>query len=465
MNPVKLCGKAGVTIYASTGRAGYGVPDRMSSLHFYKAYPGSQIILRDVRYLFNVATYSLEVNPKYIYTYDYEPECSWTTYNGDLNGNTYRQENYVFEQECYFRLCFKRTDGGAFTSEDEGRFGMIVDFEQGEASFSDKPFFREEACKTAASLLEQAAADAVMLAVVTDSHYTVNGTWDDTASNIAMVHNMAAFHGIVHLGDLTDGMLPAELTRDYAEMVMQDLIANQVPLYVVPGNHDSNYFMGNPEPFEVKAQADIYLSYTDRYTVREGKLPNYYFDYPESKLRCFVLHSFDYREDVRYGYAEETLDWLSQSLQCTETGYSILLFSHVPPLANLHYWSNEIRNGEALISLLEDYQRESSNEILGLVHGHNHADAVDLERDFPIISIGCSKLEYFTDKKPKGSYTPPRQRGTVSQDLWDAVRITPSQSRIDLIRFGAGEDRIVYRDLNGVWRATSPNTGGARDSD
>ena len=82
---------------------------------------------------------------------------------------------------------------------------------------------------------------------------------------------------------------------------------------------------------------------------------------------------------------------------------------------------------------------------MAYVHGHNHADQIYEKRDFPIISLGCNKCEYFVDKKPKGSITYERKLGTVSQDLWDAMVINTDQNQIDFIRFGAGDDKCIRR--------------------
>ena len=87
-----LDARAGVTIYASTGMIGFNQPDRMSTLHFYHAVKGDSIRLLDDNYYFNVATYSLDFDDKYIYTYSYQENESWTTYRGDLRGDTYRKD-------------------------------------------------------------------------------------------------------------------------------------------------------------------------------------------------------------------------------------------------------------------------------------------------------------------------------------------------------------------------------------
>ncbi len=80
---------------------------------------------------------------------------------------------------------------------------------------------------------------------------------------------------------------------------------------------------------------------------------------------------------------------------------------------------------------------------MAYIHGHNHADQIYQERAFPIISIGCNKLEDFKDKKPEGAYTPDRKRFTVTQELWDVMIVSCDNDKIEFVRFGAGEDRTV----------------------
>jgi hypothetical protein len=103
------------------------------------------------------------------------------------------------------------------------------------------------------------------------------------------------------------------------------------------------------------------------------------------------------------------------------------------------------------MEILESYDKQEGKQVLALIHGHNHADQTYTKRRFPIISIGCAKCEYFTDKKPEGSFTFARTLNTVTQELWDTMIITPSQGTIDFIRFGAGKNRSVKK-LHRAWK-------------
>ena len=52
--------------------------------------------------------------------------------------------------------------------------------------------------------------DLFTVALLTDSHYTEDGTWDDTACNMQKVLEQADVSAIIHLGDFTDGNFSKE---------------------------------------------------------------------------------------------------------------------------------------------------------------------------------------------------------------------------------------------------------------
>lgn len=72
-----------------------------------------------------------------------------------------------------------------------------------------------------------------------------------------------------------------------------------------------------------------------------------------------------------------------------------------------------------------------------------HANYVYTERKFPIVFIGCSKVEYFPYKKPEGFTRYMRKLDDTTQELWDVLVVTPEKNSLEFIRFGAGKDRSV----------------------
>ncbi len=423
-----LKGRVGYRISLYTGCLERNHFDRWSMLFYKKANAGDKISMKDNDiYEYAVATYSFCREDKYIYTYDYQPEENWATYEGTLTPDSYRQADYVFKEDCYFRVNARRLDGQELLMPDGQKLDALFSFESnleedGITKCNYLPQIREFSDKVNST-------EGRHFLLICDTHYCVNGTWDNSFGNIKAAASRIKLDGIIHLGDFTDGLCPKEVNAEYVRRIYSDLKELEVPMYVTLGNHDSNYFWNNPETFSEKEQYELYL----REINTEDERLYYYKDFPDLKLRMFFLHSHDYREENRYGYSDEELYWFKCSLAEMPTDYKAIIFSHCPPLARYHYWNKIMRNGEKML----DAARRAN--AIAWIHGHNHADAIWYEDKLPIVSIGCNKLEDFKDKKPEGSVVPDRKAFEYSEDLWDVMTI--SKDTIIFNRFGAGEDR------------------------
>ena len=425
-------------------------PKHMATEELYRAYPGEWLRLCDDRYLLAPAIFSMEREPKYIYSYAYHPEEIWAGYTKNLTPDSYGQEDYVFGQDCWFRVCVRRKDGGDITEEDTAHAKNLVtldgDRDGKRLGEEPKPWFRMEIAKTVEAIKSVAAEGnraggrtrIMKLCLLTDTHAAVNGTWEDTACNIRSVARQVDYDAIVHMGDFTDGMLSKRLTEKYVNRILDDLEACQVPVYAAVGNHDSNYFRNRDNTYTVEEMCRIY-----RLGCEGKNRLDYFVDVPEHSVRMIFLSSFDDRERIRYGYTKEQLRWLEEVVYSSEDGTRFLIFSHDAPLAKLDYWSFHMRNGEALLDILEGCNSTGRYQVVGFFYGHTHADYIFGECSFPVISVGCAKLEYFTDKKPKGAVAWRREADTVTQDLWDSVLIDFEAQKVRIVRFGAGEDREV----------------------
>lgn len=431
---------------------GMMVPDspcHMATWEFYRAAPGSRIHLLREGYVFAPAVFSMERESVYLYTYAYQPEENWTTYTGNLTPESYGREDYIFEKDCWFRLCVKREDGEALTEADRSLAGELAAFFHEEIPYIEKPWFDQEVEAVARRVHEADNDHTLKFCLLTDTHFTVNGVWEDTASNIQRMARKAGYDAIIHLGDLTDGMAPKEITRKYVSRIIDDLEKCQVPLYIALGNHDNNYFRNTPNTFSVEEMKEVYrLGKEDGRHSMEGASGtergiSYYVDMPKGQVRMIFLSSFDDMAPVRYGYTDRQLAWVREALYSAGAGTRFMIFSHDAPLARLDFWSFHIRNGEKLLEILEECNSREDYQVAGFFYGHTHSDYVFDECSFPVISTGCSKLEYMLEKKPEGAVTCKREPDTASQELWDNLLIDLEKERIRLIRFGAGEDREV----------------------
>lgn len=283
-----------------------------------------------------------------------------------------------------------------------------------------KPSWIDEEADRAADRVRRDLPSYILLA---DSHFVYNGTWDDTASSMKALSERIPLHGVIHIGDLSDGMLPLEKTREIEHRVMSDMESLGLPVYVLAGNHDYNYFRGNPE-------------------VRYPEKPRFFIDDEKQKLRMVFIDSFDPKEEIRYGFTMECIGWLDEVLESMSEGYKAIVFSHVTPLVRLQAWARDIRNRNGLIGVLDRH----AEKIMALITGHSHCDHLfnDLKNgQFPIISINCAKCEYFVGHKPEGAVVPLRRLGDSSQESFDIIQIDTSNNELFFTRFGAGWDRAV----------------------
>lgn len=435
ITPIK--GKTGIRLSLYTGMLERGFDDRWSSEYFYHAYAGDYVEFVDELshdYELMVAEYSLDVDENLIYTYCYQPEENWTTYKHNMTPASYTSEPYYLSEECYIRVNIRRRGEGSLELCD---VPCRLVSERPEATVTVQEYFRDEIEDTVAKLNDMTGRKYLIIA---DSHYVINGTWDHTIANIREVVSRVSLDGIIHLGDFTDGLVSGEVNRTYVDIVYKDLNSLGLPVYVTLGNHDSNYFHNNPDTFTPEEQNSIFLSGISEAT---DKL-YYYRDDSGMKVRMIFLHSHDFREQNRYGYSDDELQWFRDVLSGVPTDYKVMVFSHVPPLAKYHFWSDVMRNGEEMMEAAVEFNLLRGNQdVIAWIHGHNHGDAVWNERGIPVISLGCNKCEYFEDKKPEGTKTYPRKLNSISEDLWDIMNIDMNENRLTFVRFGAGEDREI----------------------
>ena len=428
------------TINSETGFYEKNHPEYMADFHFYPVQKGDKILFSAKGYEYTFAFYTDEIEERFIHTYCYQEEENWTKYSGNLQNESRRTRDYTFTQPGWCRLSVKKKNKAALTEQDLNTVRDKVSLQCQKQKYTPKEYFKAEIAKTADTVNALRDKDSLVFGLMTDSHFVINGGWEDTLYNVQQVNKQAPFDGFIHLGDYTDGMTPVSITKEYFNNIYADLKTLGTPLYLVLGNHDANYFRNNPGAMTSQEQGEFYL--------KKDK-PYYYQDFEAQKLRLLVLYSFDHTQktqETRYGFPIEEVTWVQQVLDSTPIDYKVLICSHVPLLAKMHYWSKEIRNSDAMIAAFNSFITRGGT-ILGFIHGHNHAEQINNEFAFPIISIGCTKCEDFKDRKPEGSYTYNRQMKTINQDLWDVLIVKPKENKLEFVRFGAGEDRTVKHEL------------------
>ena len=401
---------------------------------------------------YQMAMYSPEPDPQYIYTYSYPPEANLAMFCPDQSVFNWQTGAFVFSGPAYVRIVVRvdipkerDTLADYFRWEWESKSEALLFLQSAEkreplpcgptGNEKSVPSWIEEEAERVAKRVQQCRrSDDLVFFLLSDIHYTTGCNWSCTAASLAAAKPRIQPDGVIQLGDITDGLLPTVWTQRYADRVLADIRQLELPLFGCLGNHDRNFFRGNTQGLSLKACSQLCLGRDD---------PDYCIDYPEQRLRMIFLDSFDPERRERYGFSIKTLHHLLEMLDETPYGWRVLIFSHVPPLARLHVWSNTILESDDAMGLLQKFRRKR-NGVVAWIHGHNHADQIFNGPGFPIVSLGCSKLEAFPEYKPEGSVTRMRRIGNPTQELWDVLVFHTHGSDFDLIRYGAGPDRYVH---------------------
>lgn len=413
----------------------YSASNSAVTLHFFHALKGDKLKINNENADVKIVIYSMKVKCKYIYTNAYDKEENWASYAGVIRGKS----EYTFKRECYFRIWvdgkrkgfFKRLPVGDKIDDYASVSFISRDSYNEEKNKRFHKIFDKEIKKTSDSVNKLDKNGRMNIFLISDTHTTVNGTFKDTVKTMKEVADKCDIKALVHLGDTNDGLMPYDITKDYVEEIFDDMHGIGVPLEFVRGNHDYNYFKGNPDKLGDKELDELY-----------GEA-RHYKDYDDCKLRMIFLDCFNPFNVVRYGFSDETLDYLEMTLNSVPKEYSVIICCHIAPSHRLNFYGSKMRGEARFLKLVNNFKKKKDTFFMGVLSGHNHGDRVDFSEGFPIVSIGAGKCESFAGYKPKDTIPPERKLGHYTQELWDVVTIDTDEKKLYFTRFGGGEDKVV----------------------
>ncbi len=373
---------------------------------------------------FQIHFYSARIREELIHTYTYDDESIYTYYFPERSSADFSAGPVTIETDGFIRIVLKDRTDASFAEKimisNNGPVQFVLSGEQAEMHQ-----------KILDAIAQQRTKDDALFILLSDTHYGCGSNFEQTAYLIESIAKDVSPDALIHLGDLTDGSLPEEWTKKYALRVIRTLKKICTPCFFLIGNHDYNYFRDNPDRFSRKKCEDIYL---------DGRSGNRVIDLPGKELRLIFLESYDPAEKHPYGFSLSEIWFLIRALASASGGVRSIIFSHVPPLSEIHVWDKNIRNSN-LITGITAFFRKFRHASVVYIHGHNHCDQVYMKKSFPIIGIGPSKLEDFQIKKPEGSVTPLRKQYDGSSALFDLLLV--KETELCFFRYGAGEDRTV----------------------
>lgn len=143
------------------------------------------------------------------------------------------------------------------------------------------------------------------------------------------------------------------------------------------------------------------------------------------------------------------MQWLGgTALQIPSVGWSIMVFSHIQPFAEMNFekqekeiqWKADYKEAE---ELLQAFCRKGGH-VLCWFFGHNHGDFSGEIDGIPYVGT-ASQTAYIPQLwEAIGTFPGPREMGTVGEDAWDAVLWKKTEKKLLFFRFGAGENRVIH---------------------
>ena len=321
-----------------------------------------------------------------------------------------------------------------------------------------RSFFENEINDTVNSVMEAQDGVNYTFAFVTDTHYTPNDDKSfvytaDTFSNVKRISELVPLDAVIHGGDFVSvgwgGTTQAETNNAINMMRGWMLQANVCrDLHITPGNHDGVDGRSTP----ASGLYGVMMTQDANVVTRDEADYNYYYDVKAPKLRVIVLSNAIVVSDT-IGVSDATVQWLSNTLASTPSGYNIMVVSHISPSS-----TDFVKNKSAVVNALNTWHNNSTTgKVVAWVAGHEHFDWIVPSSvsgcDFPVIICTCSFRNAITPSTAQiengAELVSPRTPYTKLQDAWTVFVYRPDLGQIKKIRFGAGNDAVVdYENWN-----------------
>lgn len=341
---------------------------------------------------------------------------------------------------------------------------MIYDIDGNSLSSSSevsiKSYFEAEMDDTVSKVKALQTEPCVIIPICTDIHYlstdgcSNNQTFETMIDNMKYLSKKIRLDAVACLGDLTDGNVAQATTITRLNHMFDRFRELGLPILFASGNHDSNGYSGAAW-FTLDQLAQTQYSNNHNEAIFSAGTHNWYWDLPAHKMRFIGLSSACAENTTsRYRFPTGTDAFVQEALSSTPNGYLVVLLVHLVPIAAQN-WNNTIQqNASGVKSAIDTWLEADNTHTLISFMGHSHADYA-FTSPWLNVAINCQKTEDiytedFTvtqerknngDKGVLGAKHWHNIAGTYKEDCWDVCVIRPNSKKVNMIRFGVGEDR------------------------
>lgn len=342
-------------------------------------------------------------------------------------------------------------------------------------------YFEEEIATTANSIKNIATTSSTIFNIVTDTHERYWESedvkaYDVSFENIKRVNSIRKSNALVHLGDI---IVTSDASYFPGKYESQDVINAHLKAFfdrmraahensvIMLGNHEDLNGQGakGGDAKSIYPNIAIYDYSCNRYKNR----PFFYIDNAVDKVRSiFLCCPYQWEGKQNWHFGQEQINWLIDTALNVSDNWHCIFFSHTPlfsadmisasDYADIAGVINAFNNHTSFTtsySKVANFSNKVGTKSVAWICGHEHYDLVVQPNDktvypnnnlsCPIITIACHFRFGAEGNVPGATYynTAMRIQDNKNKDLWDTLIYRKDQAKIYMIRFGAGEDRII----------------------
>lgn len=345
-------------------------------------------------------------------------------------------------------------------------------------------YIKEEVLRSVREIQEHQNENTVTLAFMTDIHYALN--YNHT---VRFGRTMRAYREIAKRAEIDMLIMGGDYTNEgckaYKSEAFRELRAliDRERYFPVNGNHDDGSIWDTQ--YIKNDKAVNHLTHTELYRLFYNHLPACGAEFDEKNHALYYMYN-DYTKKMRYIFidscdvpyifgddghlkyhaqwlfamSQAQLKWLCEkALQFDEDGWGVVFATHSvlreneipnPPgiTENMEVFrrillaykkgediNEEFGEGDFKRSVNAEFSKYTRGDIVGVLVGDYHTDAVDHYEDIPLLLTGNSVMY------DKADYCVKRYDGDKSELLFDVVTIDKKLRKIYVVRVGAGENR------------------------
>lgn len=279
-------------------------------------------------------------------------------------------------------------------------------------------------CSRIKELLAESGGEAFI--IITDQHFTT-GNSHHSYKLIYHIAKECRINKVFCLGDMYDGV-NEKYAKEYRDAI-RDAIGGRC--YMVAGNHE--YFVTTEEQVQYGLTGDA-----------DDEIGNplrryFYVDNPKNKIRYIVLNAYKEGDTVatrEAGYEQAQMDWLENIAFDVDSGWSIIILTHELFRVTSLYDSTLIVKNDIKAVMDEIDTFTTDGEIVCMMQGHTHVDAIkQTDGGIPIMITCCDKYQSAGGAGGE-TWLAGRVPGTVTEQCFDVCVLDTTNRKLTAVRIG-----------------------------